>query len=285
MIASYGGLEIDDNGARNIPGAGGLVGGLSMPGAGSSNFTGAGKFYNTFIPSGNASLISIDADPGDGGGNGGGGGGGGSGGGGVILTSGGGSGIGGVVSSTTMSFNVPSSPYRGLSAITGGGNSLIQALNDLFARYQAGQITLQEAILQANQLSSYLNNPQVFYQARHGKDATALQNFRAQASSIISAISSWFRADTTTDTTSKPIGNSGRTVSDSSPTEIPTQLPQSILDVLNSLTPSARTSVEQPPNLFSFNPDTQGSNSTMKHLLILAAIGFVGYWLYKKYYA
>ena len=51
MIGSLGGAIVDSNGARNYPGSGGLVGGLSFPGGNWAYFGGAGAMYNRFTPS------------------------------------------------------------------------------------------------------------------------------------------------------------------------------------------------------------------------------------------
>lgn len=63
---------------------------------------------------------------------------------------------------------------------------------------------------------------------------------------------------------------------------------QSILDQLSSLlgsgTPSS-ASFQAPPNLYQFTPtnQTQGSTSMLPKILIIGAIIFGAYWMYKKY--
>jgi hypothetical protein len=51
MIASLGGAEVSSSGARNYPGSGGMVGGLSFEGGNWAYWGGAGKMYNRFTPS------------------------------------------------------------------------------------------------------------------------------------------------------------------------------------------------------------------------------------------
>lgn len=50
MIASLGGQIVDSNNNRTIPGAGGYVGGLSLPGRNNAWIGGAGEAYNSFTP-------------------------------------------------------------------------------------------------------------------------------------------------------------------------------------------------------------------------------------------
>lgn len=50
MIASLGGAEVASDGARNYPGSGGMIGGLSFPGGNWAYWGGAGKMYNRFTP-------------------------------------------------------------------------------------------------------------------------------------------------------------------------------------------------------------------------------------------
>jgi hypothetical protein len=291
MIASYGGLEIKADGSRSYPGSGGMVGGLSFPFAGTSRFTGAGKAYYTFIPSNDTRCTDCDGGSGDTGGGGTGGGGG------IIIpSSGGGTGTGtggGIIFPTggVPTFNVPSSPYRNLSGITSGGNQLISVLNSIFGQLQANNpnLTQAQALQLAQQYAAYLNNPSVFYQARHGDDASALQRFRAQASAIVSAIAGWFTPVSNTDTGGKTTGG-GTTPTDclwdcdgSLPTDIPI-LPNSILNQLVGLLGAgARTNVEAPPNLFSFNPNQTGGTGSMQKYVLLAVAIVAAWWLYKKY--
>lgn len=291
MIASLGGAEVSKDGSRNYAGSGGMVGGISLPFAGSSNFTGAGKAYYRFTPdqTGNRNAIDIYGTgggnypepvptyPTGGGGNGGG----------TII-------IGGSPTAPTFpsptgapTYTPPSQPYRGLSQITSGGNQVINTLNGIFSFLQSGGYNQQQALTQAQLLAAYLNNPQVFYQAQHGNDASALQSFRQQAAAIISAITNWIGTSTTP--TTFPTGQQSPPfnpcVNGDCPTQIPMQPNPTLLDMIASLTSGAspRTSVEAPPNLYQVAPDSGGSGSNMKNLIVLAVLGFGAYWLYKKY--
>ena len=73
---------------------------------------------------------------------------------------------------------------KGLAAINTAGNQLIQAIQQIANNPQPFG-SLQAAIAEAEKLTSYFDNPQVFYQAKSGKDADALNNFRNQARNII----------------------------------------------------------------------------------------------------
>lgn len=289
MIASLGGAVVSAKGDRNYPGSGGYVGGLSMRGGNWAYFTGAGHSYNKFTPMTTSALPAPEPNPNpeypnypnypqqspE------------------IPTGGGGGGGGTTTTSPAPApspipvFIPPSSPYRGLSQITSGGNQVISTMNAIYAQYQAGNITLQQALLAAQQYSGYFNNPNIFYQAQHGRDASALANFRRQALSIVNAIRNWFlpKPATTTPTTGGGVEclvNCGGQELPS--TEIPTQLPQGILDFLTGLGSSARTNVEAPPNLYQFAPTGTGaSNTTMRNAVIVVALVAVAYWLYKKY--
>lgn len=294
MIASLGGAIVNDDGSRSYPGSGGLVGGLSFEGANYSKLTGAGYSYNRFTPQTvvgrfNALLdyeIPVDT-PGDGP---------------VIITgspsppvnntpppSGQTTGTSVIVNPGGY-FQTPNNPYRGLGSITSGGSQLINSLNRIFSDYQSGQLTLSQATLLANQLRGYLSNPSVFYQAQRGRDASALNNFKSQATAIVNAIVSWVRPSTPSPEEPTPcngIPNCGRTPP-YNPTEIPNEIPKSITDLLALLTPTERTKVEVPPNLYQFTPPvsgsfTSGSGNNMNKIIILVAVVAVAYFVYKKY--
>lgn len=287
MIASFGGAEVSKDGTRNYSGSGGLVGGLSFKGGNWAYFAGAGREYNRFTPNnaypddwGDTGGVIVPFETG----------------GGIeqpppVVTTGGGGSAGTptptVTPTPTPTFTAPSSPFRGLSGIVSGGNSLIGAINSVFSQYQSGSITQQQALLQAQLLSGYLNNPSYFYQAQRGDDASALVRFRMQANSIINSIRNWFAPTTSTD--NKGGGKTQDCLgcgSEQNPTQIPMLLPQGILEILDQFLPSARTKVEAPPNLFSFTPtgasSTQGSNTT-RNLAMLAVVAVVAYYLWKKY--
>lgn len=298
MIASLGGAIVRDDGSRNYPGSGGLVGGLSEDGGNWAYFSGAGKQYNRFTPQNTFTqnlidVIDIDTDRNGGGG------------GPYIPPTGGG--FTPSPPSTTPApnpdwsasvnagnyFSLPNSPYRHLSGITSGGNRLIAALNSIFGQYQAGSLSLSQATILANQLRGYLSNPSVFYQAQSGRDASALANFKTQAANIINAIVSWVAPAPTTPPANNPAPCNGipncNGTTPNNPTEIPTELPSGILALLASLTNTPRTRVEAPPNLYQFTPpsdgsfSTQGSNNMTRNVVIVIALIAVAYFLYKKY--
>lgn len=56
MIASHGGAIVTKDGGRVIPGSGGMVGGLSLPGRNNAWIGGAGEKYETFTPVYNESI-------------------------------------------------------------------------------------------------------------------------------------------------------------------------------------------------------------------------------------
>lgn len=188
-------------------------------------------------------------------------------------------------------FQTPTSPYRGLQQITTGGTNLINAINSIFASYRAGNLSLQDAILNATQLQGYLSNSSVFYQAQHGDDASALVRFRMQAYNIIAAIRNWVTPPATNGPptgTNPPQDCLVNCDGSDSPTSVPV-VPDWLSAFIASLTPAARTSVEAPPNLFSYNPSPDGSGSqtsggfNMRNIAILVVVAIVGYYLYKKY--
>lgn len=222
-------------------------------------------------------------DTGDGGTSGGGGpviGGGSTGGG----TSGGGTSIPGLPGATGgagfVGFNVPTSPYRGLGAINQGGNSLIAALQSIFAQYRAGEISLQEALFESNRLQGYLGNSSVFYQARHGNDASALQNFKAQAASIVSSISSWVAPAAPTPPTDSGGGSTGDTSGPPTPDVTPDTTLQDLLNATNLAQPQT---ADNYGTLSESSTQTGGSQTTMIVVVILAVAGFLAYRYYKKH--
>ncbi len=284
MIASFGGAEVKKDGTRTYPGSGGLIGGLSFDGANYSNFTGAGKYYNRFTPSNYfraaeevyVDNIEVDNPIGNTGG----------------LDGASGTSVGqgstvggGVATGSPTGLNLPalSGGYRGLEGIQTGGNVVTSALNSIFGAYQQGSISLQQALLYAQQYSGYLSNPSYFYQAQHGDDAAWLARLKMQAASMINAIRNWIAPVEDGGVKNDPTTRNPNT---QNPTEIPVNLPPGILEILKNLIPAAKTSVEQPPSLFSFNPTGAGSsapNTTMRNLVILAVVAVAGWWLYKKY--
>lgn len=172
-------------------------------------------------------------------------------------------------------WNAPSDRYRGLSEIRSGGTSLINSLNNLFSAYRTGGITSAQAVSQANQIASQLGNHSVFYQAQKGKDAALLRDLKAQAGSIVSAISLWSPTSTPT------------TPTDEDPTPTPDgEETQGILQKLQGLfAPRQGTSFETQPNLFSMTPENSnnGSMFSMSNMLILVVVAVAGWYLYKKY--
>lgn len=272
MIANFGGAEVDADGTRNYPGSGGMIGGLSFPNAGMSNFTGAGKSYERFTPYNTQfrldefeePIFPIET------------------GGGPIYTGGGGSAGGGSTTGTTP-VNAPYLPSisggnRGYGAIQSGGNQVLGALNSIFSSYQSGGMTLEQALLNAQQYAGYLSNPAYFYQAQYGDDAALLTRLKMQAASIVNAIRGWF----VTAGPKEPL----TPTETKNPTQIPIDIPPSITKLLAGLVPPALTKVDQPANLFSFTPTGAGEsapNNTVRNIVILAIVAFVGYWAWKKY--
>lgn len=70
---------------------------------------------------------------------------------------------------------------KGLQGITTFGNEVINAFGQLLSQAANGQITKEEAYQKADKLVSLLSDGSVVYQAQKGKDAEALNNFKAQA--------------------------------------------------------------------------------------------------------
>ena len=74
---------------------------------------------------------------------------------------------------------------RGLAAITAFGNQAIQTLQKIL---QLAPQNPQQAISDATRITNALSDPQYVYQAQHGDDANALQNFKAQAGALFQQI-------------------------------------------------------------------------------------------------
>lgn len=270
-IASLGGATVNNDGSRSYPGSGGYVGGLSFNGGNYSVFTGAGSNYNKFTPTSNLIEAPItDDDPPTGGGGGGGGG---------TYPTPAPSPTG--TTNTPVVYNPPFTPYRGLSAISSGGSQLISTLNSIFSRYTSGDLTLADAYSNAQRITGYLSDSNVFYQAQRGDDANALMRFKRQAYDILRAITGWEPTITEPTTPTNP--------TTPNPTDIPIEVPQSILNILASLVPSEKTKIDQPANLYSFAPtggsstNSSGSSNIMRNVLLLVAVAAVAYFLYKKY--
>jgi hypothetical protein len=227
-------------GGGDYSGAGGYVGGYSPAGTGNlSSYTGVGSAsgYQSFTP----------------------------------LGGGGWQGLG------NLPFNIPSKPYKGLGGITSGGNTLLGILQSIFGQYQQGQISNVEALSEATQLSGMLGNSSVFYQAQHGKDASALANFKTQAQGIVASIATWVAptAPTTTPTTPDP-----QTDNPTTATDILTQLQ----GILNGGGAPSSTNFNAPPNLYQVTPNqSTGSGSSMQKIIIMAVVAVAAYFLYKKY--
>jgi hypothetical protein len=97
------------------------------------------------------------------------------------------------------------SQYKGLQAITSGGNQLISQMQELLALVQSNPSTGQQAVQAAQQLRTSLDTPAVFYQAQHGSDAAALTNFKSQADALLQQIQAAAAASAGTTANGQPV--------------------------------------------------------------------------------
>ena len=85
-----------------------------------------------------------------------------------------------------------SQQYRGLAGINSAGQQALQSLQQILAAVSTNPPTmpLDQAISEAQRIAAALSNSQFVYQAQHGQDAAALQQFRTQAAELVRQIQS-----------------------------------------------------------------------------------------------
>jgi hypothetical protein len=175
-------------------------------------------------------------------------------------------------------FTPPSKAYRGLGAIQTGGNQLLDALNQIFSNLKAGKTTSQQAIADASQIGGYLSNPSVFYQARHGDDASFLQGLKAQSSNILRSISTWQPSTTTT-----PVPPDGITTTPT--TTVPDAVGGLISQILQGGSSLSGFLTQSP--LYVFTPQANVSNeggfAMNRNIIVLIALAIAGYFAYTKF--
>jgi hypothetical protein len=79
----------------------------------------------------------------------------------------------------------------GLQGITSAGNQVIQGLQQINAALASGQVPpqqIQQAVAEAQALASALGDSSKVYQAKNGKDAAALAQFKQQAAQLLQQI-------------------------------------------------------------------------------------------------
>ena len=77
-----------------------------------------------------------------------------------------------------------STQAKGLAAIQQAGQQVIATLQQIAANpLQFGSVA--NAVIEAEKIAAYLDNSAYFYQAKNGKDADALKEFKSQARDII----------------------------------------------------------------------------------------------------
>lgn len=283
-IASLGGTEVSKSGARNTPGSGGKVGGLSLPGGNWAYWTGAGKSYESFspnsssmatvLPSQNPQEFPIDAD--------------------IDFPStpptprydrsggtsvGGGSVGGGSSPSPIPNFPQPSGtlPSWLQGSYTGAGpqgqniSLTFGSGGSVTANFGNGQLVQQGYVYQqngnwylwlANNVSQILNTAFGFITQGGG------QSISYYGYSQPAVVDCFQDCDSPTET----------------PIENPTKNP--ILDVIGGLiTPTPRTNVESTPPYFAFNPQQGGQGASMNYtqILVIGALVVGVYLVYKKY--
>jgi len=81
-----------------------------------------------------------------------------------------------------------SAQFQGLAGINNGGQQLMQALNQIKSGLASGQINPQQAVSEAQRIAGTLNDPTIFYPAKKGNDAAALQQFKQQAAAAVQEI-------------------------------------------------------------------------------------------------
>ena len=91
---------------------------------------------------------------------------------------------------------------KGLAGINAFGGEVIQALNQIKA--QAANLKPGESAKAADELVALLSDSSKVYQAKNGKDADALRNFKSQAADLATQI----KAIETAAQTQQVIGNS-----------------------------------------------------------------------------
>jgi hypothetical protein len=177
-------------------------------------------------------------------------------------------------------FTPPSKAYRGLGAFQTGGNQLLDALNQIFSNLKAGKTTSQQAIADASQIGGYLSNPSVFYQARHGDDASFLQGLKTQSSNIIRSISTW-QPSTTTTTTVPPDGITTTPTT----TAVPDAVGGLISQILQGGSSLSGFLTQSP--LYVFTPQANVSNeggfAMNRNIIVLIALAIAGYFAYTKF--
>lgn len=246
----YGGGTVYSDGSGYFAGSGGYVGGLSPSGANYSSLTGAGSAFNSFTPSSNP--------------------------------------FGNVAS---FGFAQPSKPYKGMDTAGNAGKKLITLLQGLFTSATSDNNVTADELTQATGLAGLLNNPNYFYQARSGRDNRLMNDLRAQASGIVSAIAGFIPAtgSTVCNCVTAPCNCDGNAqtvdpVPDDS-TGAQEEAKSIISRLSNLLNPPKGTNFEAPPNLFQMTPtgESNSSGGSMQKILIIGAVIFAAYWMYKKY--
>lgn len=96
-------------------------------------------------------------------------------------------------------------PARGLAAINAVGRQAIQSLQQLLSMVNSGQAPAAAALPEAQRIAAALSNPQYVYQAQRGSDASALNNFKAQAAQIVQQIQARVNAGGSSSAPSSPV--------------------------------------------------------------------------------
>lgn len=94
----------------------------------------------------------------------------------------------GIFSTVMGLFNKRKAQYQGLAEINAAGSQAVQAMQQILAGLQSGQMSPQQAVSEAQRIVQQFNDPSVVYPAKKGNDAAARNNFIQQLNQLLQQV-------------------------------------------------------------------------------------------------